>query len=234
VVDRASGATTLGAPGRPHRRATQDERIDGHRRRAQQAGRWQLAPTDDIEVPEAPRRVVEVRAEQEREGFAGQRLGVVGIEQCLEVGGRERGAIGGLEGPRVEDDPDARRSRGRPTAKTAVARVRHGPIMRRSVGQGSRSAATARKSAEEFLDPELDDDHQCLDDDPPTHLGLAHAAVAEGDRDLADPRPAPAGAERHLDLEDVPAGMDAVEWDGRQRRCAPGLEAAGQVVGREA
>ena len=60
------------------------------------------------------------------------------------------------------------------------------------------------------------------------------APVAERDRDLADASAATRRPERHLDLEDVAAGMDAVERDRRQGRRPPRLEAAGQVVRREA
>ena len=50
VIDRARRAATLGPPGRTDGRAAQQERVDGHRPGPQQAGRWQLAAPDDLEV----------------------------------------------------------------------------------------------------------------------------------------------------------------------------------------
>ena len=46
----------------------------------------------------------------------------------------------------------------------------------------------------------------------------------------ADPGAEPAGAVGHLDLEDVAAGVDAVERDRREGRRAPRLEPAGEVM----
>ena len=50
VVDGAGGPAPLGSPGGPDGRAAQEERVDGHRRGSQQAGRWQLPAPDDLEV----------------------------------------------------------------------------------------------------------------------------------------------------------------------------------------
>ena len=63
----------------------------------------------------------------------------------------------------------------------------------------------------ELVDPELDDDEEGLDDDPAGHLRLTDATIAEDDRDLGDTGAGAAGPERHLDLEDIAAGVDAIE-----------------------
>ncbi len=95
-------------------------------------------------------------------------------------------------------------------------------------------AASSRQPAGELLGSERHDDDQRLHDDPSTHLRLADAPVAERDRCLGDARPAARCPERHLDLEDVAAGVDAVERDRRKRRRAPRLEPAGEVMRAEA
>ena len=162
VIDRAGRTATLGPPGRTDRRAAQQERVDGHRPGAQQAGRRQLAAPDDLEVLVARGRVVEVGADQEREGFAGQRLRIEGAEQPVEVGGGERRALGCLERPGVEHDPDARASAGAAASPRRRRRV--------TPGHGRRHL---RSAPGELLGPQLDDDDQRLDHDPPAHLGLA-------------------------------------------------------------
>jgi hypothetical protein len=75
----------------------------------------------------------------------------------------------------------------------------------------------------------LHDDQQGLEDDPARHLGLADAPVAERDRGLADSSAEAARAVRHLDLEHVAAGVDAVERDRGECCGAPRLEPPGQV-----
>ena len=82
VVDGATGTALPGAPRRPQRRAPQQERVDGHRRRAQQARGRQEPSTHDGQLLEARGRVVEVGLEEERERLAGERLGVEGAEQA--------------------------------------------------------------------------------------------------------------------------------------------------------
>ena len=146
-----------------------------------------------------------------------------------EVGGGDRRPVGVLERSGVEDDPDARR--GTPGAGAfATARTRRVGIVRGAVGRGGDDGARRQQ----LLGTQLDDDDEGLDDDPPGHLALADAPVAEGDRHLADAGAGAVGPEGHLDLEHVATGVDAVERDGREGRRAPGLEAAGQVVDRQA
>ena len=120
VIDRARRTATLGPPGRTDGRAAQQERVDGHRPGPQQAGRWQLAAPDDLEVLVAHGRVVEVRSDQEREGFAGQRRRIEGAEQPVEVGSGERRPLGCLERPGVEHDPETRGRRRGGLAKTGI------------------------------------------------------------------------------------------------------------------
>src|SRR4029079_12800324 len=107
VVDGARGAAGSAAPRRAEARPTEHERIDRQGRRPQQVGRRQEAPADDIEVSERRRRVVEIGAEEQREGFAVERLRVKGAEQPLEICRGQRRSIGFLERTRVEDDADA-------------------------------------------------------------------------------------------------------------------------------
>ena len=106
VVDGACGAGALRTPGRSETRAAQYERIHGQRSRPQQAGRRQLAPTDHGEVAEAHRRVVDIGCDEEGEGFTGKRVRIVGAEQPVEVGRRQRRSFGRLERTHVEDDSD--------------------------------------------------------------------------------------------------------------------------------
>ena len=70
VVDGARRPAAVRSPRRSERRAPQQERIDGQRPGAQQPGRWQEAPADDLEAPVRDGRVVEVAAQQERERLA--------------------------------------------------------------------------------------------------------------------------------------------------------------------
>ena len=55
VVDGTGRPAALGPPGCAQAGATQQEGIDGHRRRTKQARRWQQAPTDDLEMSVAAR-----------------------------------------------------------------------------------------------------------------------------------------------------------------------------------
>ena len=121
--------------------------------------------------------------EQERERLAGQRVGVEGAEQPVEVGRGQRRPLGRLERPGVEDDADARHARRRRFAEAGVGRPGR-PVTPASRPAGARTAQPPR----DLLGPQLDDDDQRLDHDPPAHLRLPDAAVAEGDRDLADAR----------------------------------------------
>ena len=109
VVDGPGRATTLRPPGRPDRRAAEHERVDRQRRLAQQPGRRQQAPADDLEALEAGRRVVLVRGEQEGERLARPRVGVEAAQQAIEVGGGPRRTGRFLERPDVHDDAYARR-----------------------------------------------------------------------------------------------------------------------------
>src|SRR5439155_12325211 len=85
-----------------------------------------------------------------------------------------------------------------------------------------------------LLEPQLADDDERLHDDPPRHLRLADPPIPERDRDLDDPCAGAARPMRHLDLEHVAAGVDAVERDGLEGGSAPGLESAGEVPWSEA
>ena len=98
------------------------------------------------------------------------------------------------------------------------------------VGHAGRSN---RAAAAQLVPAQADDHEQRLHDDPAAHLGLAEAPVPEDDRDLHDPRAEARRPVGHLDLEDVPAGADALERQARERGRPPGLEAAGEVVGRQ-
>ena len=147
VVDGAGGPSPLGSPGGPDGRTAQEERVDGHRRGSQQAGRWQLPAPDDLEVLVLGGRVVEVGADQERERFAGQRRGVEGAEQPVEVGGRERCPLGCLERPGVEDDADARHALRRCFAKAGVGRPGrsgHARVTTRRPADGAASGRSPR------------------------------------------------------------------------------------------
>src|SRR5581483_7743680 len=75
------------------------------------------------------------------------------------------------------------------------------------------AAADAPERPPELLPAERQHDEERLDDDPAGHLRLADAPVPERDRDLPDARPGPARPVRHLDLEDVATGVDALERD---------------------
>ena len=103
---------SLGTPRRPDRRATQQERVDGQRARAQQPDRRQQPSADDLEVAETRRRVVLVAGQQEGERLARQRVRIEAAEQALQVGGGPRSARRLLERPNVHDDADARRGVG--------------------------------------------------------------------------------------------------------------------------
>ncbi len=157
VVHRSGGTAPLGTPGRPDGCAAEHERIHGHRAGTQQAGRWQLAPADDLEMAEPVGGVVEVRGDQEGERFPGQGIGVVRAEQAIEIGGGQGRAVRRLERPRVEHDTDTCRAI-RSAAAEPVRRVRcHGRLNPRDVdatsargcprhGAGPRRPAPRRRS----------------------------------------------------------------------------------------
>ena len=232
VVDRTSGARGIGPPGRPEARAAQDERVDGHRRRAQQVGRRQESPPDDLERSERGGRVVDVRAQRSAKDSPGRGSASKAAEQAVEVGGGQRRALGLLERAGVEDDSDAGRAwrrGGSHQAAGAVGEVRAVVGGRGRRGRQGRTdpaeppsrsfrpgSGCRRRAPPELLGPKLDDDDERLHDDPPAHLRLADPAVAERDRRLADPGAEARRPERHLDLEDVAAGMDPVERDPGQ------------------
>ena len=143
VVERAGGPAAVGPPGGPERRPAQQERVHGHRRRAEEVRRRQLAAADDGQVRVGRRRVVEVAAQQERERFAVDGLLVEGAEQAVQIGGRDRRPRRLLERPRVEDDPHAGR-RVRPRA--GRSRARPGPGRRAAARPDRSSSAAPRRS----------------------------------------------------------------------------------------
>ena len=237
-----------GQPGRDRQRPATDRVIDGAgraarsarqaaptaaprrrngstvmRRGPQQAGRWQLAPADDLEVRDT-RSVGSSRSEPIRNAndSPAQRIRVEGAEQAVEIGGRQRRPVGRLERPGVEDDADA--------GSGGWARVTRGGRAGAPLTTGSGSAARRRSrpsssSARSWTTTtSASTTIRRLIFDWPTRrsrnvIGISRMRA-----------PARSGPERHLDLEDVAAGMDAVERDRRQRRRPPRLEAAGQVV----
>jgi hypothetical protein len=60
VVDGAARAAAAYPPGRPDRRAAQDERVDRVCGRAEPAGRRDQPPADDLQAIQRNRRIVEV------------------------------------------------------------------------------------------------------------------------------------------------------------------------------
>ncbi len=170
--------------------AAEHERIDRQRSRPQEVGRGQQAPTDDLEI--------RVRASWDRRGPTGgaartTRPRVAPRRRRRAArGGRRRSAAsdrapgsGGRRGRR--ERPPA----GRRPAATGRDRVPSSGIA------GIVTAARPRRARDrppearpDLLGTELDDDDERLDHDPPAHLRLADAPIAERDRHLADPRSA--------------------------------------------
>ena len=181
-------------------------------------GSWRRPTTS--RCSNRPVDVVLVRIDEEGERFAGHRVGVERAEQSVEVGGRERRPVGLLERPHVEHDPDpGGRRRGRDTkAANGAGRSRpvQDPRRRRRPSSSSARSWTTTTSASTTI--------RRLIFDWPTRRSRKVIGIS---RMRAPPR---LGAIRHLDLEDVAAGVDAVERDRRERGRAPGLEPAGQVV----
>ena len=104
------------------------------------------------------------------------------------------------------------------------------PVASAARSLGRVTPARHRTAAAQLVPAQAHDDDQRLGDDPAAHLRLADAPVAERDRDLDDAGAEPRGPVGHLDLEHVPARADAVERHAVERRGAPRLEPAGEVV----
>src|ERR671918_101286 len=96
----------------------------------------------------------------------------------------------------------------------------------------ARSSSPSERLAD-GADAEPQDEEERLRDDAAGHLGGATNALAEGDRDLGDARPAPMCPPRHLDLEAVAGGGGLAQANRLEQLAAPGLEAAGQVAVRQ-
>src|SRR5438132_1493308 len=77
------------------------------------------------------------------------------------------------------------------------------------------------------------DDQQGLADDGAGHLRGAGHPLAEDDRDLAHPRPAPMRPPGGLDLECIAVRICLSHADGVECLPAPGFEATGQVAIRQ-
>ena len=224
VIDGAGRAAAVRPPGGAERRAAQQERVDGHRAGPQQPRRRQLAPADDLEVRDTA-SVGSSRsdAEQERERLAGERVRVEGAEQTRR--GRPPPAAPGPA-------PGAAGRRGRPGRRAAgrAARVTQAPggARRSRPGHGPRDVAAARPSSSSARSwtttTSASTTIRRLIFDWPTR----RSRNVIGTSRIRAPRAV--RPEGHLDLEDVAAGVDAVERDRRQGRRPPGLEAAGQVV----
>ena len=109
VIHGARRPAPFRPPRRPDRGTAQDERVDRQRRLAEQPGRRQQAPADDLEVFEPRRRVILVRGEQERERLAGARVGVEAAQQAVEIRRGPWGAGRLLQRSDVHDHPHAGR-----------------------------------------------------------------------------------------------------------------------------
>ena len=220
VVDARRRPAALRPPGRAERRPAEQERIDGHRGRAQEPGRaaggagrrrrgGRSASVGSSRSDRGGRRRTRPSAARRRTRRAGPR-------------GRPRSAA-------RDRAPGAAERRGppaRPATRLGRAPVGRRRVRGRSRGQG-RSAggrgsprrdgharSRRRRRPRQLLGAELDDDDERLDDDPPAtscDWPTRRSRNVIGTSD--DPRPAAVGPERHLDLEDVAAGVDAVERD---------------------
>ena len=176
----------------------QQERVDRQRGRAQQTDRRQQPPPDDLEVAEPGGRVVLVAGQQECERFARQRVRIERPEQPFEVGRGARCARRLLQRAHVHHDAHPRGS-GHVGWREPRQRLRRSSS--RSWTTTTRASTTIRRDILLW----------------PTRRSRKVIGIS---RTRA---PSAAGPECHLDLEDVAAGMDAVEWDGpeRARRATP-------------
>ena len=217
---------------------------------AQEPRRRHEATADDGQVLEPLGRVVQVRSEEEGERLAAERRGVERAEQPIEV---ERPSAAPDPAPgaaarrgrpeRREPDPprDSRprsqEARGTPGSPALAGRrcverrrSRRGGSGTPAIGlgrrPGNRPASSSARSVTTTTSASTT--IRRLIFDWPTRrsrnvIGISTTRAPRRDR-----------PERHLDLEDVAAGVDAVERDRRQRRGAPGLEPAGEVPRAEA
>ena len=139
VVDDPGRARVPRPAGPEERRTAQEERIDRERAGAQEAGPRERASAGDREpvgeLDLGGAGLVEDHERLARDGSPRERG-----QQFAEVQRRDRGAIGILERPRVEDDPDARCRFGTVDRVAEPGHLaRHGPV--------NPSAAVARAPA---------------------------------------------------------------------------------------
>jgi hypothetical protein len=120
------------------RGAAEQERVDGQGAAPEESRRREQPPADDVELLERRGRVVQIRLEQEREGLACERFGIVGAEQAVEVPGSRGRASWILKRSGVEDDPDAPRSIPGLPARPGVTHRDRRSLRRRSSSQRSR------------------------------------------------------------------------------------------------
>ena len=95
------------------------------------------------------------------------------------------------------------------------------------------TGASHRPATAELVPAQAQDHEQRLDDDPALILDWPRRRSRNvmGTSTTGPPGVRPV---RHLHLEHVAAGPDALERYGLQGRCAPGLEAPGEIVRTEA
>jgi len=119
VVDGARSTLPFSAPGRTQRGTAEQERIQCLCRGTQPAGRRQQAAPDDLDSLEMARGVIQVRAQQEREGLAREQVGLVRIQERSQVCGRDGRTVRVLKRPKVQNDaePGRRRPDGRRLAE---------------------------------------------------------------------------------------------------------------------
>ena len=214
--------------------------------RAQEPRRRQEAATDDGQPIEALRRVVQVRPEEQGEGLPAhgraRRMPRADRRGRPPSAARDRAPAAASRrgrpnaGTAVGDRSPARASAGSPALAGAGVQRRERELERSAAsatvgrrrrrappaaaGSSSARSVTTTTSASTTI--------RRLILDWPTRRSRNVIGVS------TTRAPRARCAERHLDLEDVAAGVDAVERDRRKGRRAPRLEPAGQVVRPEA
>ena len=139
VIHGTGRATALRPPSRTERGAAQQERIDGHGSRAEEAGRRQQPAPNDLEVAVTAGRVVEIRAQEEGKRFALDRLGVIGAQEAIQVDRGQWRPLRRLERPGIQDDPEAGRGGDHPGPQAPRGRFGHG--VRRPTSRSRNSSA---------------------------------------------------------------------------------------------
>ena len=143
VIDGARPRRRARPARRPDRRAAQHERVDGHRARAEQPGRRQLAPADDLEVAE-PRR--SGRRGPTRAGTRTTRRRAASASKAAEQTVRGRSPPAGARS-------GAWSGRASRTTRTPAGRAGVGAAAQPAAGPVTRvtPSAAARQAAEELL-----------------------------------------------------------------------------------